>query len=162
MTTFNEYGDNDLLIRRRPTTDDGDEPINDIAPTYKDDYMWILGDDGGNNCCSSSKPSVGAAATPTSRHRQSSSRRNFREARPRSSHSPSRHNSKPTRKGSFERFIPKRSNSFERFLKRSASDMSQRRQDIMNDWINYSSKCGNNNDESQIGGGRGFETLLFD
>ena len=166
MTTFNENGDNDLLIRRRPTTDDGDEPINDIAPTHKDDYMWILGDDDDEdedkNCCSSSKPSAGAGATPTSRHRQSSSRRNYREARPRPSHPPSRQKSTPTRKGSFERFIPKRSNSFERFLKRSASDMSQRRQDIMNDWINYSSKCGNNNDESQIGGGRGFETLLFD
>ena len=76
ITTFNDVD----LPRRRPTTDEGDEAINDIAPTHKDDYMWILGDDDSDRC--SSKPSAGAAAAaPPSIPRRQSSRRNYREAR---------------------------------------------------------------------------------
>ena len=41
-------------------------------------------------------------------------------------------------------------------MKRSASDMSKRRKDIMNDWNKA------DNDESQVGRRGSFETMLFD
>ena len=102
------------LSTRRPTTDDGDSPVNSVT-RHEDDYMWIL--DSGDAASSSASFDVDGSFSSTRSSGSSASSPSFNGS------SSKRRSGKPQKK-----------TSLRKLFRSSASKFTERRKDIINDW----------------------------
>ena len=140
---------------RRPTTDDGDEQVDErVIRRRHGDFLWILGDDNDNHMLdislsSSARSSLFSLSSSFRSASSSDSSRtgtNGQEQHRRRSSRTSRGNDLSNNKRPQKKVID--------FVKRSASKLNTRRNDILNDW-NEGTNGTSRSDE-------GFESILFD